>query len=134
VFCSVPLTSYFLDCIPHLLNSNSTGDSSSHRSNVKLVKAYSKLIRLLWIKSLHGKQTYSFLYSLKLIIVNCCFSEVLSPSSIATEIRSINPSFRSYTQQVRFYFIVFFQMSKKCLLKRMFKSFFDVLWMNYIHK
>jgi len=122
VFCSVPLTSYFLDCIPHLLNSNSTGDSSSHRSNVKLVKAYSKLIRLLWIKSLHGKQTYSFLYSLKLIIVNCCFSEVLSPSSIATEIRSINPSFRSYTQQVRFYFIVFFQMSKKCLLKRMFKS------------
>jgi hypothetical protein len=30
------------------------------------------------------------------------FSHVMSPSSIAAEIRSINPSFRSYTQQVGF--------------------------------
>jgi hypothetical protein len=40
----------------------------------------------MWTKPLNGRQNH-----------------VMNPSLIAVEIRSINPSFRSYTQQVIFY-------------------------------
>jgi len=86
---SIPLTSYFLDCVPFVLNNSSSrinGDSSQNKSNGRLVKAYSKFIQLMWTKPLNGRQNH-----------------VMNPSLIAVEIRSINPSFRSYTQQVIFY-------------------------------
>ena len=60
------------------------GDSSQNKSNGRLAKAYSKFIESMWRKPLNGRQ-----------------SQVMNPSSIAAEIRAINPSFRSYTQQVR---------------------------------
>ncbi|CAM4976055.1 unnamed protein product [Rotaria socialis] len=81
----VPLTSYFLDCIPFIgINSyrRVNGDLSNMKSNGRLVKAYFKFIESMWTKPLQGRQ-----------------SHVINPSSIAAEIRSINPSFRSYTQQ-----------------------------------
>ncbi|CAF1317555.1 unnamed protein product [Adineta steineri] len=87
----VPLTSYFLDCIPFVANntyrrangdSSSSSSSSHNKSNGRLVKAYSKFVESMWAKPTRGRQ-----------------NQVMNPSSIAAEIRSINPSFRSYTQQ-----------------------------------
>ncbi|CAF1020545.1 unnamed protein product [Rotaria sordida] len=81
----VPLTSYFLDCIP-FIGTNSyrriNGDLSHIKPNGRLVTSYLKFIESMWIKPLRGRE-----------------SHVINPSSIAAEIRSINPSFRSYTQQ-----------------------------------
>ncbi|UJR24742.1 hypothetical protein I4U23_006116 [Adineta vaga] len=81
----VPLTSYFLDCTSFVLNNSQrriNGDLSSNKSNGRLAKAYIKFIESMWVKPPNEKQ-----------------SQIINPSSIAAEIRSINPSFRSYTQQ-----------------------------------
>ncbi|CAF1116313.1 unnamed protein product [Adineta ricciae] len=80
-----PLTSYFLDCTSFVLNNPQrrvNGSSSQNKSNGRLAKAYTKFIESMWKKRTNGNQ-----------------SHVMNPSSIAAEIRSINPSFRSYTQQ-----------------------------------
>ncbi|CAF3834930.1 unnamed protein product, partial [Rotaria sp. Silwood1] len=80
----VPLTSYFLDCIPFIetnTNRRINGDISNIKSNGRLVTAYFIFIQSMWLKSAHGRQCH-----------------IINPTSIAAEIRSINRSFRSYTQ------------------------------------
>jgi hypothetical protein len=69
----------------------------------------------MWAKPLNGRQKFAFLFFEKYLkeISSSSTSHVIKPSSIVVEIRSINPSFRSYTQQVtclnnskkNFYFI-----------------------------
>lgn len=101
-FQSVPLTSYLLDCIPFVMNKSSSrinGISTQNKSNGRLIKVYFKLIQLLWTKS--SKQSKQFVRSFFYFDKNSFFSDIINPSSIAVEIRGINPSFRSYTQQVK---------------------------------
>jgi hypothetical protein len=63
MFClfSVPLTSYFLDCMTFIVTNSShrvNGDSSNNKSNGKLAKAYLKFIQLMWKKSNNGRQRF----------------------------------------------------------------------------
>jgi hypothetical protein len=66
-YFSIPLTSYFLDCVPFIMNNSSSrvnGDSSQNKSNGRLVKAYSKFIQLMWTKPLNGRQKFVYLINL----------------------------------------------------------------------
>jgi len=79
----VPLTSYFLDLSSLILSSSHPRTISSDRkSNGKLGKAYCKFLQSMWLKQKSGST-----------------NEIINPNSIANEIRSTNPSFRSYSQQ-----------------------------------
>jgi hypothetical protein len=56
---SVPLTSYFLDCNPFIVNNSYRrihGDSSHNKSNGRLAKTYLKFIETMWTKSTNGRQ------------------------------------------------------------------------------
>ena len=85
------------------------GSSMQNKSNGRLIKVYSKLIQLLWIKaSKQSKQYVHFFPRISIEPPPPDFSDIINPSSIAIEIRGINPSFRSYTQQVNDVFFSLF--------------------------
>ncbi|CAF1137639.1 unnamed protein product, partial [Didymodactylos carnosus] len=72
----IPLTSYFLDC------SNFIQYQHLKTTSSKLSKYYLKFCREMWSRK----------------VINDRYSAI-NPSSISAEIRYVNPSFRSYTQQ-----------------------------------
>jgi len=73
----VPLTSYSLDLSSLMLS------SSDQKSNGKLGKVFCKFLQSMWLKQKPGSTL-----------------DIVNPNSIASQISSTNPSFRSYSQKV----------------------------------